>query len=379
MDSRVSLTDIRSSENGNLTLFLAGDVMTGRGIDQIHPHSVDPVLYEPYVKNARQYIQFAEDKSGPIPSNISHQYIWGDGLAILDKIKPAYRIVNLETSITTNNDPWPGKAIHYRMHPENADILNIAGIDVCTLGNNHVLDWNRTGLKETLQVLESNNICYCGAGMDAESAASPVIFDTYDGRLLIFSYATPSAGTPQTWKAETNQAGVNHLNDIGKNGIEKVIQDVRSHKKKNDRVIISIHWGRNWGYVVPKLQRKFAHTLIDNGSADLIFGHSSHHPKQMEVYRNRLILYGCGDLINDYEGISGKDEYRGELTLMFFPTLKPSGALKSLIMAPMKLYRFQLTRACDEAVDWLNEKLNDVCKKFGSKLQKTDEGMLKLK
>lgn len=39
-------------EEGKIKLFLGGDVMPGRGIDQALPHSVSPVLYESYVRDA---------------------------------------------------------------------------------------------------------------------------------------------------------------------------------------------------------------------------------------------------------------------------------------------------------------------------------------
>ena len=56
---------------GRLKLFLSGDVMTGRGIDQILPHSVSPGLKERYVKDARRYLELAENKSGDIPGEAS--------------------------------------------------------------------------------------------------------------------------------------------------------------------------------------------------------------------------------------------------------------------------------------------------------------------
>ena len=63
----------------------------------------------------------------------------------------------------------------------------------------------------------------------------------------------------------------------------------------------------------------------------VVHGHSSHHFKGIEVYRNRPILYGCGDFLNDYEGIGGHRRFRGELALMYFPILDPAtGDLLSL-------------------------------------------------
>jgi poly-gamma-glutamate synthesis protein (capsule biosynthesis protein) len=84
----------------SLNIFLAGDVMTGRGIDQILPHPSEPTLYESYIRDARRYVALAEQTNGPIRRPVGFPYIWGDALATLRRIEPDVRIVNLETSIT---------------------------------------------------------------------------------------------------------------------------------------------------------------------------------------------------------------------------------------------------------------------------------------
>jgi poly-gamma-glutamate synthesis protein (capsule biosynthesis protein) len=56
-------------------LFLCGDVMTGRGIDQVLPYPVRPVVYESYVQDAREYVHLAEAANGPIARPVSFDYI----------------------------------------------------------------------------------------------------------------------------------------------------------------------------------------------------------------------------------------------------------------------------------------------------------------
>lgn len=135
----------RDADEANTTrrvkLFLCGDVMTGRGIDQILSHPSVPILYEAYVKNALDYVALAEHLHGPIPRSVEGSYIWGDALERLMQASPDVRVINLETSITRSADAWPGKGIHYRMHPDNINCITVAGIDCCVLANNHVLDW----------------------------------------------------------------------------------------------------------------------------------------------------------------------------------------------------------------------------------------------
>lgn len=349
--------------------------MTGRGIDQALPHSVDPELYEPYVKDARYYLELAKQRSGNIPAPVSLDYIWGNALDILDEINPDLRIINLETAVTNSTDYSQTKNIHYRMHPQNAPLLTHAGIDICVLANNHLLDWGRKGLRQTIQTLNNNGITTVGAGLDAKSAFSPAIVKLDGGRMLVFSYATIDSGIPVSWSAGENRAGINILDKLNGGTAEKVISDINSFRKAKDKVVISIHWGGNWGYEIPKAQREFAHLLIDAG-IDIIHGHSSHHPKAIEVYDNRLILYGCGDLINDYEGISGYESFRDDLALLYFTTLNANGSLHSLQMVPMKIKNFRLNHANKKDTKWMVDRLNSECQQLNTEIHLTDNHLV---
>jgi len=369
---------IAVAEGEPLTLFLAGDVMTGRGIDQILPHSVDPRLYEPHVKNAKRYVELAEQANGSIPDGVSHDYVWGDALAELARVAPGARIINLETAVTTSDEYWPGKRIHYRMHPANVPVITVAGIDVCVLGNNHVLDWGYAGLRETLEVLHDAGVRTAGAGNDLDEAAAPAVLKTKSGRLLVYSYGTRSSGVLSRWVASASRAGVAWLGDLERRTARRVSDHIRGHRRAGDRVVVSLHWGSNWNYRVLAEQRDFAHALVDAGAADIVHGHSSHHPKGIEVYRDRLILYGCGDLLNDYEGIGGRKEFRPELTAMYFPTLDASGALIRLEIAPMRVRRLRLARASKEEARWLATRLDRESRRLGTRVELCDSGRLRL-
>jgi poly-gamma-glutamate synthesis protein (capsule biosynthesis protein) len=117
--------------------------------------------------------------------------------------------------------------------------------------------------------------------------------------------------------------------------------------------------------------------LIDRASIDLIHGHSSHHPRAAEVYHNRLILYGCGDFLNDYEGISGYEEFRDDLVLMYFPTLDArTGELLRLKMTPLQIrnFRLQLPPPSDRA--WLRATLDRECRVLGHQVLGEDDGFV---
>jgi poly-gamma-glutamate capsule biosynthesis protein CapA/YwtB (metallophosphatase superfamily) len=144
-------------------------------------------------------------------------------------------------------------------------------------------------------------------------------------------------------------------------------------------VVVSIHWGSNWGYGVDAEQVRFARRLVAGG-VDLVHGHSSHHPRPVEVSGARLILYGCGDLINDYEGVAGYPEYRADLRLLYFASLQPgTGALAALRMAPMQARKLRLHRAAAADARWLAAALERASRRFGSRVDLQPDGLLALR
>ncbi|HEX6198965.1 MAG TPA: CapA family protein, partial [Thermoanaerobaculia bacterium] len=147
-----------------------------------------------------------------------------------------------------------------------------------------------------------------------------------------------------------------------------------------DLVVASIHQGGNWGYEVPPAERHLAHALIDRAGVDVVHGHSSHHVKGIEVRDGRLVLYGCGDLLTDYEGIGGREEYRGGLALLYLPELDPeTGALRTLAMTPVTQRRFRLERTSAPDARWLADLLTREGKHFGTRAELGQDGRLRLR
>ncbi len=359
-----------------LKLFLCGDVMTGRGVDQVLPHSCDPGLHEAFVRDARRYVSLAEQKNGPIPKPVDFSYVWGAALDVWEAEAPDLRIVNLETSVTTSDRFWPAKGIHYRMHPNNVPCLTAAGIDCCVLANNHVMDWGRPGLTETLSSLHDAGIATAGAGEDAELAAAPArIAMPGQRRVLVFASADVSSGVPAQWRAVAERSGVHLLDDLSERTADDVAHKIAADRRVGDVVVASIHWGGNWGYRVPSEQQRFARQLVERG-VDIVHGHSSHHAKPIEFYNAKPIIYGCGDFVTDYEGIGGRERYRPWLSPMYFVTVADSGRIERLDIIPLRLRRFQLVRATHEDRQWLGATLNAVSADYGTVFDVTEDRLL---
>ncbi|MEX2625590.1 MAG: CapA family protein, partial [Ilumatobacteraceae bacterium] len=339
-------------------LFLCGDVMLGRGIDQVLPHPGHPTLREGYVKDARTYVSLAEQVNGPIPRPVAMARPWGDALEALDLAAPDVRVINLETSITRSDDFAAGKGVHYRMSPDNIGCLSAVRADVCTLANNHVLDFGGDGLEETLDVLAAAGLAAAGAGRDADEAKRPAAVTLEGGRrVLVFSLGMVSSGIPPAWAAAADRPGVHVVEEPSSVSAAATVGRVERWKQPGDLVVASIHWGSNWGHDVHPEQTRFAHALIDGG-VDIVHGHSSHHPRPIEFYRDRLILYGCGDLINDYEGIAGRAQYRSDLRLLYLADLDANtGVPVAVWMIPMQARRLRLEHADAADADWMRSVL----------------------
>lgn len=362
----------------NLRIALCGDVMLGRGVDQIMPRPVDPKLYEPVATSAKDYVQLAETANGQIPRNVPPFYVWGDVPEVLAEWQPDRTIVNLETAATRRGSPDP-KGINYRMAPEHVPALNEIGVDCCVIANNHVLDWSQEGLFDTLDSLSAAQIAFAGAGRTAAEAAAPAVLGLAGSRrLLVYAFATPSSGVPPSWAADAGHPGVNILPDLSGDRAEAVAGRIGSDKSPGDVVVVSIHWGGNWGYEIPEYQRRFAHGLLDAGSVDIVHGHSSHHPKAIEVRNGKPILYGCGDFLNDYEGIGGHEDVRPELVLQYFLDLGPDARLIRLGMVPFRIRRFRLERPTEAEANWMAVRMDRECRRFGGRVVGNPDGILHL-
>ena len=323
------------ADETTFSLFLCGDVMTGRGIDQALPHPCGPRIFESYMKSAGGYIRIAEEANGPIPAPVEFSYIWGDALDELDRRQINHRIINLETAVTRSDDAV-AKGINYRMSPENFPCITAAGIDCCVLANNHVLDWGEAGLVETLETIEGAGIAVSGAGRDADAAVQPVTLSLRGGgRLLVFAAAHESSGVPRYWAAGRGRPGVHRLPDLSAGTARELAEGINGVRQSNDRVVVSLHWGGNWGYHVPDEQRRFAHALIDSGAV-----------------------------------IGGHEVVRPDLVLMYLPELRKSdGALMRLTMVPFRIRNFRLNHASAEDAAWLAEVLDLQCRGFGAKVR----------
>jgi poly-gamma-glutamate synthesis protein (capsule biosynthesis protein) len=266
------------------------------------------------------------------------------------------------------------------MHPTNVESLTAAGIDVAVLANNHVMDWSADGLDQTLDVLHTATIGTVGAGGDVGEARAPAVVDApSSSRVVVFGAGSTSSGIPSDWEAKERRPGIALLPDLSNRTVDRIAARVHACSRPGDVVVMSLHWGENWGYEISEDRRRFARRLIDRADVHVVHGHSSHHPVGIEVHRGRLILYGCGDLLTDYEGIRGHERYRGELGALYLPSIDVgTGRLRDLQIVPTKVERFRLVRPNEDEVTWLAGVLDREGVELGTRVRADRDGTLTL-
>jgi len=265
------------------------------------------------------------------------------------------------------------------MHPHNVGCLTAFGVDCCVLANNHVLDFGEAGLLETIDTLHQSGLRTAGAGPTPEQALAPAVMRVdAETRVLIYAFGTGSSGVPPSWAAANGRPGVALLSELSQQSVAALAGRIARERRPGDLVVVSIHWGGNWGYAIPAEQRRFARALIDEALVDVVHGHSAHHAKGIEVHHGRPILYGCGDFLNDYEGISGHESYRDDLALLYVVRMTRAHTLARLQLIPFQIRKFSLQRAGVNDRAWLCAVLSREGAKLGTKVEPGSDGNLEL-
>lgn len=303
---------------------------------------------------------------------------------------PDVRILNFESAITRsihNADIPQWKGIRYHTHIDNLLSMMRGHVDeshgqpdgakspvVVSFGNNHAMDYGRRAFEEeTLPALETARDTFqsVGVGQNWKAASKPAIVDLIEKNveIQVFAFGASCSGVPEEWGAQDNLSGLVYIPGLySRKAVDKAIkiskEAVKMHSER-ERLgsktlrVASVHMGPNWAYrgeteAESGYRRKFAHALIDECGFDVIYGHSSHHVRGMEVYHGKLIMYGTGDLINDYEGFEnpGEEKYNrlGGIYVADFDA--KNGDFEELRVIPMFMNRLQLERCLPTSKLW---------------------------
>ncbi|CDM30848.1 hypothetical protein DTO013E5_508 [Penicillium roqueforti] len=352
----------------SFTLTFTGDVMLGRLIDQLMPKHVTNEQDERVVKTFIEAHPTFFSKGNYTPTSP-----WGTALRILHSSTLA--CINLETAVTTAPTPWPNKAFNYRMHPANlGPILHAGGVDYASLANNHTLDFGISGLTETLQTLQSANIAHAGAGETADGARKPAVLylprasepiEQSQHRHTVHIYS--ATDHPHAWISVPGFNLFDYTRDTRARLREML---VGAEATKPALKVFSVHWGPNYAWHPDARVTSLAHFLVDECGVDIVHGHSSHHVQGVEVYRGKLIIYGCGDFVDDY---ALNTEYRNDLGALWRVVVREKGGgsglgLERLEIFPTRVERFQarLLDSGDADHGWVSHKIRELSAHLGT-------------
>jgi poly-gamma-glutamate capsule biosynthesis protein CapA/YwtB (metallophosphatase superfamily) len=265
------------------------------------------------------------------------EYPWGDILSLFNGADA--RICNLECVLSDWGIPWSitPKVFHFRSDAKNVEVLKAAHIDAVSLANNHILDFEFEGLSHTLNNLDLAGIHYTGAGMTLSDASEPAIWEIKGIKLGLIAFTDNEPG----WEATEEQPGIFYVPITLKDKrAEKLLEIVRRTKEAVDLLVVSAHWGPNWGYTPPAEHIPFAHALIDTGT-DIIFGHSGHIVRGIEIYKDKPIMYCTGDFVDDY----AVDEIERNDRSFIFVVETDGQRIFRLLLYPTIIQNFQAMRA----------------------------------
>jgi len=381
-----------TTESGAIVyrISLLGDVMIGRLVDALLPTSIAREAPDSDPEFAAQIVDQSILPKYPRLQGYHHCSPWGNCINLLKSSDLV--IANLETPLTKSEQKWEPKVFNYRSHPENVLCLTNLGMGYprrkgyVSLANNHILDWGVEGLAETVKTLSGVGVDFAGAGRTQDEAEKPALLqlggtqiDPKQWNITAWSFSDH----PNEWK------GIKTFNfiDYTSQGREKIRsqiladrscqQNEEGPKQESHLKIVSMHWGPNYRWRPAKEIVELAHWLIDECDIDIIHGHSSHHIQGVEVYKGKLIVYGCGDFVDDY---AVDRNWRNDLSAVWRVIVGSNNEVadqgerlevKRLEVYPTRIEQFSanMKRPDEEGHQWVAEKFRNLCDEFGTKVE----------
>jgi poly-gamma-glutamate synthesis protein (capsule biosynthesis protein) len=297
-------------------------------------------------------------------------YPWGDTLSIFRS--GDVRLCNLECVISDRGRPWSRtpKVFHFRADAKNVAVLQQAGMDVVTVANNHSLDFETEAMLDMLQLFDHAGIRHAGAGANLAEASRATHVHVNGMRIGVLAFTN----NEPAWAAGEQQPGLLYVPiRVADRRAKELYELVRQTKNEVDFLIVSAHWGPNWGYTPPAEHGPFARALIDAG-ADLIFGHSGHVFRGIECYQQRPIVYCAGNFIDDY---AVDDIERNDQSFVFVADIE-NHHVRTLKLYPTVIRDCQARLATGPEREQIIHTMQHLCAQFHTPTRWQMEGYLEV-
>lgn len=291
-------------------------------------------------------------------------YPWGDLLPVLQATDGV--VCNLECVLSDRGTPWPGKLFTFRSDARNVQVLQAAGVRAVSLANNHVLDFGDEALVDCLRLLDAAGIARAGAGRDAEEAQRPARWTCQGVRVGLVAFTD----NEPDWEAGPDRPGVFYAPvDPADPRFQKVLRLTADLAREVDVVVVSAHWGPNWGRRPLPEHRQAARHLASAG-AQVVWGHSAHIVRGVEFVDGCVVLYSCGDFVDDY----AVDEVeRNDWSFAFLLDWRAGRVEVELV--PTVIRQFRAERAQGRERDAIVQRMRQLCEELGTVVEPADGGL----
>ena len=196
--------------------------------------------------------------------------------------------INNEFTYSDRGQALQGKAYTFRANPDRVENLELLGVDIVGLANNHVYDYGKDALIDTMDTLDEAGIPYVGAGHNLEEASEPVYMEV-QGKTIAFVAASRAEKNKMTPQATDTEPGILRCYDTTLFDEEIIEADANA-----DIVVALPHWGTEYSTQLESVQPKTAHEYIDAG-ADAVIGAHTHCLQGFEYYNGVPIIYSLGN------------------------------------------------------------------------------------
>ncbi len=227
---------------GTSTLYILGDVMLGRHVEQLM-----------------------------LKHGSSYPYTQLDFLVA----EPSYVLANFESALPRIHQKTPNFGMRFSVDPIHLSALRTSGVTHVGLANNHTFDYGADNFLHLQESLGAAGIAHFGQPHNVSSSS-----------VMLLTLGTMRLALIAIMAIDENP------------DVTVVKQLVRESEKKSDIQIAYVHWGTEYEHEPQHLQQALARTLAESG-VDLIIGHHPHVVQRIDMLGTVPVLYSLGNFIFD--------------------------------------------------------------------------------
>lgn len=213
-------------------------------------------------------------------------------------------IINFENPATYSTSAYKSN-VPLKSDPKYIELAKANENTIVGLANNHIGDYGEVGLNDTINLLESNDFYYTGAGNSIDEATKPIVMDINGREIVVLNYMDQDNFAEYS----QNELPIASHNSSGYAPIDwNIIEnDLAKYNESADIIIVYLHYGNEYSRSPNENQENISKRFIDNG-ADIVVGSHAHVTQGIEMYKNKPIFYGLGNFIFDQ---SNPNTHRG--------------------------------------------------------------------